>query len=45
MRTWINGLPSYVEPVKVGNVMKAKTIGEVIYSNSKDFKIGEIVLA
>lgn len=43
MRTWINGLPSYVEPVKPGMVMKARTIGEVIFSKNDKFKVGDIV--
>lgn len=44
MRTWINGLPNYIEPVKVGDVMKARVIGEVIFSKSKLFQVGDKVI-
>lgn len=44
MRTWINGLPSYVEPVQVGDVMRALAVGEVIYSKGTTFQKGDIVL-
>ena len=44
MRTWINGLPSYVQPVHVGDVMNAIAVGEVIYSKSTKFQKGDIVL-
>ncbi len=44
MRTWINGLPSYVDPVKPGMVMAARTVGEVIFSKSDKFKVGENVM-
>ena len=44
MRTWINGLPSYVQPVKPGDIMKALTVGEVIYSNSSQFKKGDLAM-
>lgn len=44
MRTWINGLPSYVEPVKPGDVMKALTVGEVVFSKSDKFKTGDLAM-
>jgi len=44
MRTWINGLPSYIEPVKPGDVMKALTVGEVVYSKSDKFQKGDKVM-
>jgi NADPH-dependent curcumin reductase CurA len=44
MRTWINGMTSYVEPVKPGMVMKARTIGEVIFTKSDKFQIGDLVM-
>ncbi len=43
MRGWMNEGRSYIPPVKIGAVMRAGTVGEVIASNSPDIKVGEFV--
>ena len=34
---------SYIEPVQLGEVMRAGTVGEIIKSNNKDYKVGQFV--
>tara|TARA_R110001599_G_scaffold128553_5_gene302301 strand:- start:201 stop:1211 length:1011 start_codon:yes stop_codon:yes gene_type:complete len=43
MRGWMNEGRSYIPPVKIGEVMRAGTVGEVIASNSDSFKTGDFV--
>jgi len=43
MRGWMNEGKSYIEPVAIGDVMRAGGIGEVIASNNPKFKRGDIV--
>jgi NADPH-dependent curcumin reductase CurA len=44
MRGWMNEGKSYIEPVKINDVMRAGTIGKVIKSNKNDvFKVGDCV--
>lgn len=44
MRGWMNNSRSYIEPVQVGEVMRAGTIGKVIKSNNHPkFKEGDIL--
>ncbi len=43
MRGWLNDVKSYVPPVKIGEVMRASTVGQVIESNNPDFKTGDYV--
>lgn len=43
MRAWVNEQDSYMEAVKLGDVMRAFAIGEVVESNRKDFKTGDKV--
>lgn len=45
MRGWIEDRKSYIEPVKVGNVMRAATIGRVIESKNDTFKKGDWVVS
>ena len=42
-RGWLNDLPSYVPPVKIGEVMRSAAVGEVIASNNADYQVGEFV--
>jgi NADPH-dependent curcumin reductase CurA len=42
-RGWLNDLPSYIPPVKVGEVMRAVGVGEVIDSRNADYRIGDRV--
>lgn len=44
MRGWINEGKSYIEPVEVGAVMRAGSIGEVIeVNNHPKFKVGDVL--
>jgi NADPH-dependent curcumin reductase CurA len=42
-RGWISGGPSYVEPVKIGEVMRGLTIGVVEASRNPHFSEGDLV--
>ena len=37
MRGWMNDGKSYIEPVQIGEVMRAGTVGEVIESSDPNF--------
>ncbi len=43
MRGWMNEGKSYIEPVKLGEVMRAGGIGEVVASNNPKFAPGDFV--
>jgi NADPH-dependent curcumin reductase CurA len=43
MRGWMNEGRSYIEPVKIGEVMRAGAVGKVVASQSPDFKAGDHV--
>ena len=43
MRGWMNETRSYIEPVKIGDVMRAGSIGKVIESNNPKFSKGDVV--
>ncbi|HMC31460.1 MAG TPA: NADP-dependent oxidoreductase, partial [Candidatus Angelobacter sp.] len=43
MRGWMNEGRSYVEPVKIGDVMRASAVGRVVASQNQNFKAGEHV--
>ncbi|MGQ8363816.1 NADP-dependent oxidoreductase [Glaciecola sp. 1036] len=43
MRGWLNDAKSYIEPVQVGDVMRAGTVGKVIKSQHPDFAEGDYV--
>lgn len=43
MRGWMNEGKSYIEPVKIGEVMRAGTVGEVIESRAEGFEKGDVV--
>lgn len=44
MRGWISDVTSYMEPVPVGAVMRARAVGRVEVSRHPDFRPGEIVM-
>lgn len=44
MRTWIS-TKTYMNQIMPGDVMVAQTVGEVIFSKSKRFQVGDAVLA
>ena len=43
MRGWMNEGKSYIEPVKIGDVMRAGAVGEVVESKHPKFKVGDHV--
>ena len=44
MRGWIRAGKSYIPPVEIGEVMRAGTVGEVIYvNNNSHFEVGDFV--
>ncbi len=44
MRGWISDVTSYMEPVPVGAVMRARAVGRVEASRHPDFQPGEVVM-
>lgn len=42
MRGWLNDVPSYIPPVQIGEVMRARGVGEVIASNNEMFPVGSL---
>ncbi|EGR29654.1 nadp-dependent oxidoreductase, putative [Ichthyophthirius multifiliis] len=44
MRVWMSGQKSYIDPVNPGDTMPAGCIGEVLYSRSSKYKVGDLVL-
>ncbi len=43
MRAWMNEGATYIDDVKVGDVMRANVVGEVIKSNAPQMKVGDAV--
>jgi len=43
MRAWMNEGATYIDDVKVGDVMRANTVGEVIESKSEKLQVGDTV--
>ncbi|ORX40844.1 hypothetical protein BD324DRAFT_612273 [Kockovaella imperatae] len=43
MRNWLNEARSYIEPVKLGAVMRAIGVGRVVESKSDELKAGDLV--
>ncbi|QPG04424.1 NADP-dependent oxidoreductase [Salinimonas marina] len=43
MRGWMNDSKSYIEPVQLGEVMRAGAVGEVLESNDDKFSAGDKV--
>uniref|UniRef100_A0A7S1N6U9 Enoyl reductase (ER) domain-containing protein n=1 Tax=Eutreptiella gymnastica TaxID=73025 RepID=A0A7S1N6U9_9EUGL len=43
MRGWMNDRKSYIPPVKLGHVMRASAVGEVIASRSAKYRPGQLV--
>jgi NADPH-dependent curcumin reductase CurA len=42
-RGWINDTPTYLPPVGIGEVMRGLGLGEVVASNSPDYRVGQTV--
>lgn len=43
MRGWMEDRKSYIPPVKIGEVMRAGGVGQVVESRNPDFKPGDLV--
>ncbi|RJQ84187.1 NADP-dependent oxidoreductase [Amycolatopsis panacis] len=44
MRGWLRDVPSYIEPVAVGDIMRANAIGQVVESRHAGFSVGDAVV-
>lgn len=44
MRGWMRDMPSYVPPVKLGEIMRGMTVNEVVVSKNNNFRTGDIVI-
>lgn len=44
MRGWLNDAKSYIEPVQIGAVMRAGTVGKVVSSKNEKFAEGDFVV-
>jgi NADPH-dependent curcumin reductase CurA len=44
MRGWMRDIPSYIPPVKVGDIMRGYSISEVVQSNNSRLEVGDVVL-
>ena len=44
MRGWMNEARSYIEPVKIGDVMRAGAVGRVVASQNPNFTTGDYVV-
>ena len=42
-RAWINETPTYLPPVGIGEVMRARGLGEVVASNNPNYTVGQTV--
>lgn len=42
-RTWLNDQPGYLPPVRIGEVIRAAGIGEVVETRCDAFKVGDVV--
>ncbi|MFP6655965.1 MAG: NADP-dependent oxidoreductase [Myxococcota bacterium] len=42
-RGWMEDRPSYIPPVKIGQVMRAASVGQVVESKNPDFSVGDLV--
>ena len=45
MRSMMNGIKTYIEPVEIGGLMYGESVGKIIDSKSSKFKVGELVTA
>jgi NADPH-dependent curcumin reductase CurA len=43
MRTWLNDQPGYLPPVRLGEVIRAAGIGEVVASRCDAYTVGDVV--
>ena len=44
MRGWVNAVRNYSEPVGIGDVMRANTVGEVVESRHPDYAEGDVLV-
>jgi len=43
MRGWMDDRKSYIAPIKIGEVMRGQTVGEIVKSKNKNFAVGDHV--
>ncbi len=44
MRGWVNAVRNYSDPVGIGEVMRANTVGEVVESRHPDYDVGDVLV-
>ncbi|MGO8916271.1 MAG: NADP-dependent oxidoreductase [Stellaceae bacterium] len=44
MRGWVNAVANYSKPVGIGEVMRARDVGEIVASRHPDYRVGEQVV-
>lgn len=44
IRGWMSDEPNYIEPITLGDAVRASVIGRVVESNSEDFTVGEVAM-
>ena len=45
MRSMMNGVKTYIDPIEIGGLMYGESVGQIIASKSSKFKVGDIVTA
>lgn len=44
MRGWVGAVANYSKPVGIGEVMRSRTVGEIVASRHPDYRVGERVV-
>lgn len=44
IRGWMGDAPNYIEPIKLGDAVRATVIGRVVRSNSPDYSPGDVAM-
>ena len=44
IRGWMDDTPNYIEPIVLGDAVRASVIGRVVASNSEDFAVGDVAM-
>ena len=43
VRTWLDDQPGYLPPVRLGEALRASTVGEVVATNCAAYQVGDVV--
>ena len=44
MRGWVSAVANYAKPVGLGEVMRARAVGEIVASRHPEYRVGEVVV-